>query len=101
MEINTIGNYGGYENPKADELLAKIPQEQDEAKLKEMYTQLSHIYLEDMPSVALMYRANCWMVMNESVWAGYPLEGDGTDIPPELCTNGYSVAALYQLRNVG
>lgn len=101
VEINTIGNYGGYENPKADELLAKIPQEQDEAKLKEMYTQLSHIYLEDMPSVALMYRANCWMVMNESVWAGYPLEGDGTDIPPELCTNGYSVAALYQLRNVG
>ena len=53
-----------------------------------------------MPSVALMYRPNSWLVMNESVWTGYPLKGDGTNIPPELCTKGYSVAGLYQLRNV-
>jgi peptide/nickel transport system substrate-binding protein len=100
MEINTVGNFGKYENAEVDELLSKIPQEQDEEKLREMYTRLSYIYLEDMPSVALMYRPNSWMVMNESVWTGYPLEGDGTNIPPELCTKGYSVAGLYQLRNV-
>lgn len=88
MEINTVGNFGKYENAEVDELLSIIPQEQDEEKLREMYTRLSYIYLEDMPSVALMYRPNSWMVMNESVWTGYPLEGDGTNIPPELCTKG-------------
>lgn len=97
MEMNMLGNFGHYSNPKAEEIINKIPYESDPAKLKEMYTELSKIYLEDVPSVALMYRPNSWYVVNESVWTGYPMEGDGTEIPPELCINGYSMAALYNL----
>lgn len=97
LEMNMSGNYGHYSNPAAEEILNKIPYESDAAKLKEMYTELSRIYLEDVPSVSLMYRPNSWCAMNESVWTGYPTEGDGTEIPPDLCMYGYGSAALYNL----
>lgn len=97
LELNMLGNFGHYSNPAAEEIIDKIPYETDAAKLKEMYTELSKIYLKDVPSVSLMYRPNVWCIMNESVWTGYPTEGDGTNIPPDLCIYGYSIAALYNL----
>lgn len=97
LEMNMSGNYGHYSNDQAEEILNQIPYESDPGKLKEMYTELSRIYLEEVPSVSLMYRPNSWCAMNESVWTGYPTEGDGTDIPPELCMYGYGSAALYNL----
>lgn len=98
LEINFNGNWGGYENARADELLALIPHETDEAVLKEYYTELSQIYLTDVPSVSLMYRPQLFYVVNESVWTNYPEQGD--DIPPTDCTDGYGVAALYELQLV-
>ena len=80
LEINFNGNWGGYENARADELLALIPHETDEEVLKEYYTELSEIYLTDVPSVSLMYRPQLFYVVNESVWTNYPEQGD--DIPP-------------------
>lgn len=98
LEINFNGNWGGYENARADELLALIPHETDEEVLKEYYTELSEIYLTDVPSVSLMYRPQLFYVVNESVWTNYPEQGD--DIPPTDCTDGYGVAALYELQLV-
>ena len=98
LEINWSGNWGHYENARADELLALIPHETDEAVLKEYYTELSQIYLTDVPSVSLMYRPQLFYAVNESVWTNYPEEGD--EIPPTDCTDGYGVAALYELQLV-
>lgn len=98
LEINWSGNWGHYENARADELLALIPHETDEAVLKEYYTELSQIYLTDVPSVSLMYRPQLFYAVNETVWTNYPEEGD--DIPPTDCTDGYGVAALYELQLV-
>ncbi len=101
LEMNMNGNFGHYSNPAVEEILDQIPYETDTAQLKEMYTELSRIYLEDVPSVSLMYRPNYWCAMSESVWTGYPTEGDDTLIPPNLCMYGYGVAALYNLTLVG
>lgn len=100
LEVNWSGNYGHYTNERADEILALIPYETDQAKLKEYYTELTQIYLEDVPSFTLMYRPGLFHAVNESVWTGFPVQDDGDNIPPTDCTDGYGIAALYNLKNV-
>lgn len=97
LEVNWSGNWSHYRNDEADEILAKIPNETDEAKLKEYYTRLNEIYLTDVPSFALMYRPELFYIVNETVWTGYPMKDDGSNIPPTDCTDGYGIAALYNL----
>jgi len=97
---NWNGNWGGYKNPRVDELLKLIPSETDQAKLKEYYTELTKIYLTDIPSFTLMYRPQLFHTVNESVWTNYPNAEDGLNIPPLDLINGYSIAGLYNLQLV-
>jgi peptide/nickel transport system substrate-binding protein len=97
--VNWNGNWGQYSNPDVDALIAQIPAETDEAKLKEIYTELVRIYLTDVPSFTLMYRPDQFHAVNESVWTGFPNEGDGSEpsVPPMVCTDGWGIACLYNL----
>jgi peptide/nickel transport system substrate-binding protein len=96
---NWNGNWGQYSNPRVDELVQAIPSETDPAELKEMYTELVKIYLTDIPSFTLMYRPQSFHAVNESVWTGFPHQGDGTSppVPPLNLTDGWSIAGLYNL----
>ncbi|MDO5521313.1 MAG: ABC transporter substrate-binding protein [bacterium] len=96
---NWSGNFGHYINDDADKILQEIPLETDAAKLKEYYTELSKIWLTDVPSFALMYRPVTFHIVNESVWTGFPQKDDGTNIPPTDCTDGYGIASLYKITN--
>jgi peptide/nickel transport system substrate-binding protein len=100
--VNWNGNWGQYSNPDVDALIKSIPAETDPAKLKETYTELVRIYLTDVPSFTLMYRPELFHTVNESVWTGFPHDGDGTDpvVPPMICTDGWSVACLYNIQLV-
>ncbi len=102
MANNWNGNWGGYKNPDVDKLIQSIPQESDPAKLKATYTELVKDYLTDVPSFTLMYRPQAFHTVNESVWTGYPHEGDGTTppVPPLDLTDGWSIAGLYNLKLV-
>lgn len=97
LEVNWSGNFGHYTNERADEILNLIPYETDAETLKSYYTELSQIQLEDCPNVSLMYRPQVFHAVNESVWTGFPMQGDGTNIPPLDCTDGYGIASLYNL----
>ena len=97
VEGNWSGNWGHYSNPRIDELVKLIPTESDAAKLKEYYTEAVKIYLTEVPSFSLMYRPDKFHAVNESVWTGYPENGDGRNIPPMDLTDGYSIAGLYDL----
>ena len=74
----------------------------DEAELKAAYTELVKIYLTDIPSFTLMYRPQSFNAVNESVWTGFPHEGDDTNppVPPLDLTDGWSIAGLYNLELV-
>ena len=100
LKVNWSGNFGGYKNADAEKLLEAIPNETDQAKLKEDYTDLSKILLTDVPCFALMYRPGEFYTVNESVWTNYPQSDDGRNVPPMDCTDGYGVAALYDLQLV-
>ncbi len=99
MPSNWNGNWGQYSNPEVDELIQAIPGETDPDKLEEMYTRLVEIYLTEVPSFTLMYRPQSFHAVNETVWTGFPHEGDGTEppVPPLNLTDGWSIAGLYNL----
>jgi peptide/nickel transport system substrate-binding protein len=94
---NWNGNWGGYVNPRIDELVKLIPNETDMEKLKEYYTEATMIYLTDVPSFSLMYRPDQFHTVNETVWTNYPEADDGLNIPPTNLINGYGVAGLYNI----
>jgi peptide/nickel transport system substrate-binding protein len=102
MSSNWNGNWGQYSNPEADALIQAIPAETDEAKLKEMYTELVKIYLTEVPSFTLMYRPQSFHTVNESVWTNFPHADDGTNppVPPLDLMDGWSIAGLYNLELV-
>ena len=101
LQNNWSGNWGQYVNEEADKILAEIPLTTDHDKLVELYTELVKIYLTDVPSFSLMYRPSVFHAVNESVWTNYPSGDDGRNIPPLDCTDGYGIAALYELELVG
>ncbi len=98
---NWSGNWGQYVNDEADALIKQIPLTTDEEELKNLYTELTKIYLTEVPSFSLMYRPSVFHAVNESVWTNFPAGDDGRNIPPADCTDGYGVAALYDLELVG
>ena len=96
---NWNGDWGGYKNPAVDALINAIPGETDPAKIKDDYTQITKIYLTDVPSFSLMYRPQVFHTVNETVWTGFPHQGDNTNppVPPTDCTDGWGIACLYNL----
>ncbi len=97
---NWNGNWGGYVNPRIDEIIAEIPATTDQDRLIELYTEATKIYLTDIPSFTLMYRPDQFYTVNESVWTNFPAADDGRNIPPMNLLDGYSIAGLYELELV-
>ncbi|MGV8981592.1 ABC transporter substrate-binding protein [Clostridium sp.] len=104
IKTQTIGNFGGYANARVDKLLELIPHETDQAILKANYTELSKIYLTEVPSFSLMYRPEVFYTVNETIWTNYPQKGSKSDanieIPPYDLTDGYGIAGLYTIELV-
>jgi peptide/nickel transport system substrate-binding protein len=94
---NWNGNWGGYINPRIDELIRLIPGETDIEVLRDYYTEATAIYLTDVPSFTLMYRPDQFHTVNETVWTNFPEADDGLNIPPTNLINGYGIAGLYNI----
>ena len=95
-------NQGRWYNEEADALIEELANCLDETRQLEIYQRLNEIYLTEVPSFGVMYRPFQFMACNESVWTNFPNENDGTDpkVPPMMCSDGYGVAALYNLELV-
>ncbi|MBR2765217.1 MAG: ABC transporter substrate-binding protein [Blautia sp.] len=101
VDNNWTGNFGHYSNERIDEIINLIPLTTDEEELKALYTEATEIYLSEVPNFSLMYRPEQFHAVNETYWTGYPELDDGNNIPPSDCTDGYGIAALYNLEPVG
>jgi peptide/nickel transport system substrate-binding protein len=95
---NRIGNFGRWNNARADQIISQIAAETNPATLKQLWTELNIIYLQNMPAAGLMYRPVVFHTVNTSVWTGFPKMGDGTNIPPTICIDGYGINALYRIK---
>jgi peptide/nickel transport system substrate-binding protein len=95
---NSIQNFGRWENKEATDIITQIAGETDAAKLKQLWTRLNVIYLQEMPTAGLMYRPVVFHSVNETVWTGYPKMNDRSGIPPTLCIDGYGIKGLYNLQ---
>jgi peptide/nickel transport system substrate-binding protein len=100
-EGNWDGNWGQYNNPRVGEILGMIPLISDQARLRDLYTELVEIYLTDVPSFSLMYRPDKFHTVYEGVWTGFTEAGDGRNVPPVNASVGYAIADLYNIRLVG
>ncbi len=100
VESNWAGNWGHFANDRIDEIIKVIPTTTDAAELKTLYTEAVEIYLTEVPSFSLMYRPDKFHAVNESVWTNFPDSEDGRNIPPSDCTDGYGIAALYDVELV-
>jgi peptide/nickel transport system substrate-binding protein len=96
---NVIGNWGRWINQEATDIISQIATETDAASLKELWTRLNIIFLQEVPVAGLMYRPGVFHTVNETVWTGYPKMNDGSGVPPTLCIDGYGIKGLYNLRN--
>ena len=95
---NQIQNWGLWVNQEVNDLLAKIVVESNPATLKQLWTQLNIIYLQNVPACGLMYRPLRFHTSNSTVWTGFPKINDGSNVPPVLCTDGYGIKGLYNIR---
>jgi len=95
---NMVGNYGRFINAEAQELIDLIPNETDPEKLKDLWTKLNIIYLQEMPVAGLMYRPWLFHQVSAKTWTGFPKMGDGTNIPPTILVDGSGIKGLYNLR---
>jgi len=95
---NRIGNWGRYQNAEAQRIIDEIPSTSDQARLKELWTRLNVIYLQEMPAAGLMYRPWLFHQVSTRVWTGFPRLGDGTNVPPTILIDGYGIKGLYNLR---
>lgn len=93
---NTIGNWGRWQNAEANQILDQLATETNASRIRQLWTRLNIIYLQEMPFVGLMYRPWQFHQVYEGVWTNFPKPGDG--VPPTILLDGYGIQGLFNIR---
>ena len=96
---NAFWNYGRYDNPDAEELLDRIAATADDAERTRLYRELNALFMRDVPLVPVEYRPWQFYEFNTTHWTNFPTAQDPY-APPQVCTDGAGVRALYKLKPV-
>jgi peptide/nickel transport system substrate-binding protein len=94
---NNIGNWGRWTYPGLDDMLVELTTAND-ARKKEIYTQLNIIFLQEHPVGVAWYRPVFFHTVNTSTWIGFPRMNDGTNVPPTLLSDGYGYMGMFNIR---
>jgi len=92
-------NWGRYENQEAERLLARAAAVADEAERKRLYRELNSIFMRDIPVLPLEYRPWLFYEFNTTHWGNFPT-ADNPYAPPQICTDGAGIRALYRIAPV-
>lgn len=100
-------NYGRYNNPdgkdykpEVDSLINVIPTILNDEERIVAYRRLNVIFMEDQPSVPLVYRPEQFYQFNEKYWGNYPTS-ENPYCPPQMPTVGAARDILWQLTKTG
>ena len=88
-------DYGRFANDKVPALLDQAASTTDPAKLKDLFSQLDQIFMENAPAIPLMYRPLEFYEFNETQWTGFPTS-DNPVAPPMHQAAGIEV--LYKIK---
>ena len=87
--------FNRYSNPAVAGLLDQAAAAPTEADQKRLYSELDKIFMQDAPSIPLMYRPLEFFEFNQSVWTGFPTS-DNPVAPPTQ--SGAGIKLLSQLQ---
>lgn len=93
-------NTNRFKNERVDELVMLSATEEDPDLLKEYYTEINKIWLEELPTVPLMYRPQHFHTTYEGYWTGFAKADDGQNIPPWICIIGAGIKDLFNITKV-
>ncbi len=96
---DAFANQGRYQNPEADEILARIPAETNEAALIEDYRKLNKIFMETVPVMPVLYRPTQYYQFSTKHWTNFPTE-ENPYAPPQHLIVAAGVNALWQIKPV-
>lgn len=96
---DAFANQGRYQNKEADELLARIPAETDEAQLTKDYRALNKIFMETIPVMPVLYRPTQYYQFSTKHWTNFPTE-ENPYAPPQHLIIAAGVNALWQIQPV-
>ena len=92
---DAFANQGRYQNPEADEILARILL----AALIEDYRKLNKIFMETVPVMPVLYRPTQYYQFSTKHWTNFPTE-ENPYAPPQHLIVAAGVNALWQIKPV-
>ena len=96
---DAFANQGRYQNQEADEILARIPAETNEAALIEDYRKLNKIFMETVPVMPVLYRPTQYYQFSTKHWTNFPTE-ENPYAPPQHLIVAAGVNALWSIKPV-
>jgi peptide/nickel transport system substrate-binding protein len=88
-------NYNRFTAPGVAALLDKAGQAADPTTVKDVYAQLDKIFLDNVPTIPIMYRPLEFYEFNQTVWTGFPTS-ENPYAPPMF--TGAGVKWLYKIK---
>jgi peptide/nickel transport system substrate-binding protein len=99
-------NMGRFNDPKApgylkrvDELLTQIPTLQDEAEVAKAYRELNVIFMQQQPTIPLVYRPDNFYEFSTRHWSNYPT-AKNPYLPPQSPGERMGTHMLWSLQKV-
>jgi peptide/nickel transport system substrate-binding protein len=97
MGKTAFWNYGRFNDPKVADLLDKAGQAADPTTVKDVYSQLDKIFIDNVVGIPLMYRPDEFYEFNQKYWTGFPTS-ENAFAPPQFA--GAGIQWLYKIKPV-
>jgi peptide/nickel transport system substrate-binding protein len=97
MGKTAFWNYGRFSDPKVADLLDKAGQAADPSTVKDVYSQLDKIFMDNVVGIPLMYRPDEFYEYNQKFWTGFP-NSENAWAPPQF--KGAGIQWLYKIKPV-
>jgi peptide/nickel transport system substrate-binding protein len=98
-------NQGRYNNPDSkdynaavDSLLRLIPTITDDDQRREAYRALNNIFMQDQPTIPLVYRPEQFYEFSTKKWTNFPTE-ENPYAPPQCLCFGVGTKSLWEIKS--